>query len=56
MSTYRQLVVLFGVAMILLGITLIVVTLTHGFGVGVLLGVMFVAAGGGRLWLNRGRR
>jgi hypothetical protein len=39
--------------MIALGIAMIVVTLAHGFGVGVLLGVLFIAAGAGRLLMLR---
>ena len=39
--------------MIALGIAMIVVTLTHGFGVGILLGALFVAAGVGRLLMLR---
>jgi hypothetical protein len=41
--------------MIGLGFALIVVTLLHGFGVGILLGALFVAAGAGRLTLLRRR-
>jgi len=39
--------------MIALGIAMIVVTLTHGFGVGIVLGVLFIAAGVGRLLMLR---
>jgi hypothetical protein len=39
--------------MIALGIAMIVVTLTRGFGVGILLGVLFIAAGVGRLLMLR---
>jgi hypothetical protein len=43
-------------AMIGLGIAIIVVTLVHRPGpVGILLGLLFVAAGGGRLWMLRRR-
>jgi hypothetical protein len=52
---YRNLVAGMAMLMILLGVAMIVVTLTRGFGVGLLLGALFVAAGGGRLWLLRGR-
>jgi hypothetical protein len=41
--------------MIALGIAMIVVTLAHGFGVGLLLGILFVAAGIGRLLMLRRR-
>ena len=43
-------------AMLLLGVAMLVVTLTRGGGplaVGVLLGVLFCLAGAGRLWLTR---
>jgi hypothetical protein len=43
------------VLMIALGVALIVRTLVHGFGVGVLLGLLFIAAGVGRLLLMRRR-
>jgi hypothetical protein len=39
--------------MIALGIAMIVVTLRHGFGVGIVLGVLFIAAGVGRLLMLR---
>jgi hypothetical protein len=39
--------------MIALGAAMIVVTLTHGFGIGILLGVLFIAAGVGRLLMVR---
>lgn len=45
------------VAMVLIGIAMLVQTLTAGGGplaLGVILGVLFVAAGAGRLWLQRG--
>jgi hypothetical protein len=43
-------------AMIVVGLALIARTLAAGGGVlaiGVLLGVLFIAAGAGRLWVNR---
>jgi hypothetical protein len=46
------------VLMVLIGIALIVRTLVEGAGgvaFGLLLGVMFIAAGAGRLWLGRQR-
>ncbi len=47
---------LIAVVMVLLGLTLIIRTLsTGGFGVGVVLGALFVAAGGGRYWMLRGK-
>ena len=45
-------------AMVGLGIAMIVVTLTHGGGAiasGVVIGLLFVLAGGGRLWTQRRR-
>jgi hypothetical protein len=54
-STYRGLVTLTAGLMIALGISMLVFTLAHGGGVGVVLGVLFVAAGGGRLYLLRKR-
>ena len=48
MSMYASLIRLLAVLMIGLGIALIVRTLPH-FGVGVVLGLLFVAAGVGRL-------
>lgn len=41
--------------MIALGVAMIVVTLSHGFGVGLLLGLLFIAAGVGRLLMLRRR-
>ncbi len=53
---YRNMVLTMAFAMVLLGIALIIRTLAQGgFGVGVVLGVLFVAAGGGRYWMLRGR-
>ncbi len=48
----------FGVAMVALGVAMLARTLASGAGplsYGVLLGVLFVLAGGGRLWIARGR-
>jgi uncharacterized membrane protein YgaE (UPF0421/DUF939 family) len=45
-------------AMVAVGIAMLAVTLAGGSGplaLGVVLGVLFVAAGAGRLWLARGR-
>ena len=41
-----------------LGVAMIVVTLSNGGGpvaVGIIIGLLFVAAGGGRLWVERRR-
>ncbi len=46
------------VAMVVLGVAIVGSTVARGGGpaaVGVLLGVLFVAAGCGRLWAERGR-
>ena len=56
MSTYRRLSVLLAATIVALGIALIAVTLANGGGqVGILLGVLFIAAGAGRLYVQRGR-
>jgi hypothetical protein len=49
---------LLSAAMVVLGVAMIVITLTRGGGplaVGILFGVLFVLAGGGRLWAQRRR-
>ena len=55
MSTYRGLVTLMAVTMIVLGLTMVTLTLAHGLGVGLLLGILFMAAGVGRLLMLRRR-
>jgi len=45
----------FSVLLIALGLAMLVRTLAGGFGIGVILGVLFVAAGAGRLMLLRRR-
>jgi hypothetical protein len=55
MSVYRGLVTFLAVVMILLGLAIVTRTLLHGLGVGLLLGVLFVAAGVGRLLMLRRR-
>jgi hypothetical protein len=56
MPVYRNMVRLMALTMVLLGIAMIVVTVARaGFGVGVVLGMLFIAAGGGRFWMLRGR-
>jgi len=54
-STYKGLVTFMALAMILLGLAMLTVTLIHGSGVGLILGVLFVAAGVGRLLMLRRR-
>ena len=49
---------LLGAVMVLLGVAIVVRTVTAGGGVtafGILLGALFVAAGAGRVWLARSR-
>jgi len=44
--------------MVLIGLAMIATTLTNGGGpvaLGLVLGVLFIAAGGGRLWAERRR-
>jgi hypothetical protein len=53
---YRQLTTLTALVMITLGMAMIGVTIAHGFGVGIVLGLLFIAAGAGRLYVLRGRR
>ena len=48
---------LLSVAMVLIGVAMLVRSIGAGagpLGLGVILGVLFVAAGAGRLWLQRG--
>jgi hypothetical protein len=50
---YRTLTRISASLLVALGVTMFVVTLWHGGGVGLVLGSLFVAAGAGRLWLLR---
>jgi len=52
---YRTLTTISASLLVALGLVMLVVTLWHGGGVGVLLGLLFVAAGAGRLYLLRKR-
>ena len=52
MSMYRTLVRTIAFVMILIGVALIVRTMPH-FGVGVILGLLFIGAGVGRLLMLR---
>ena len=52
---YRQLVFVLSVVLVALGMAMIVVTAERGGGIGYLLGVLFVAAGVGRVVLMRRR-
>jgi hypothetical protein len=55
-TAYRGVVQLLAGLMIVLGIVMLGITLSHGGGVGILLGLLFVAAGAGRLYLMRRRK
>ena len=55
MTLYRRSVALIALVFIGLGVTMVVVTLVRGGGVGVALGGLFVALGVGRLLMLRGR-
>ena len=50
---YRTLTTISASLLVALGVVMLVVTLWHGGGVGVVLGVLFIAAGAGRLYLLR---
>jgi hypothetical protein len=52
---YRTLTTISASLLVALGLAMLVVTLWHGGGVGLVLGVLFIAAGLGRLWLLRRR-
>jgi hypothetical protein len=52
---YRGSIRLLSAALVVLGLAMIVVTAVRGGGIGLLLGVLFVAAGAGRLHLLRRR-
>ena len=50
---YRQMTTLIAFVMIALGLSMIGVTIAHGLGRGILLGLLFIAAGVGRLYVLR---
>jgi hypothetical protein len=52
---YRDVVATFGLVAIALGVALIVRTAVNGGGVGIVIGLLFVALGVGRLYLLRRR-
>ena len=57
MSGYRTATVMLAALTIALGVALVGATLAQGSGgLGILLGLLFVAAGAGRLYLARGGR
>ena len=53
MRAYRAAVAVFALAFVAIGVAIVVVTATHGGGIGYLLGLLFVAAGVGRLVMLR---
>jgi hypothetical protein len=55
MTMYRTLVRTIATLMIVLGLAMLSLTLRHGFGVGVILGLLFIGAGVGRLLMLRRR-
>jgi hypothetical protein len=55
-SAYRNGIVLFGVVFIGLGVAITVRTALGGFGVGLLLGPLFVALGAARIYLALRKR
>jgi hypothetical protein len=54
-SAYRRLSQVLALVTVALGVALLVVTIARGGGIGILLGLAFVAAGAGRLYLQRSR-
>ena len=56
MNWYRDVVATFGVVAIAIGIALIIRTAIAGGGVGIIIGLLFVALGAGRLYLLRRRK
>jgi hypothetical protein len=52
---YKDIVLAFGLVAIAIGIALIVRTIAEGGGVGIVIGLLFVALGVGRLYLLRRR-
>jgi hypothetical protein len=53
MTMYRTLVRTIAGVMIVMGVAMLKLTLRHGFGVGVILGLLFIGAGVGRLLMLR---
>jgi hypothetical protein len=53
MNMYRTLVRTIAGVMIAMGLAMVTLTLRHGFGVGVILGLLFIGAGVGRLLMLR---
>jgi hypothetical protein len=56
MNWYRDIVATFGLVAIAIGVALIVRTAIAGGGAGIVIGLLFIALGVGRLYLLRRRR
>jgi hypothetical protein len=56
LNAYRNATAVISVVTMGLGVALIAATVIHGGGIGVLLGVLFLVLGAGRLYLARGGR
>jgi len=57
MNSYRSVTLFLAALTIALGIALLAATLVHGSGgLGILLGLLFIVAGAGRLYVARGGR
>jgi hypothetical protein len=56
MNWYRDLVFTFGLVAIGIGIALIVRTIAYGGGIGIVIGLLFIGLGVGRLHLLRRRK
>src|SRR5262249_42756758 len=56
MNAYGNTTVAISIVTMGLGVALIAVTAAHGGGIGILLGLLFLALGAGRLYLARGGR
>ncbi len=52
---YRNAVLMLAALTVALGAAILIVTIARGGGVGLLLGVLFIAAGSLRIWLIRRR-
>ena len=55
-NVHRQMTTVMSTLLILLGVALLIRTIAEGGGplaTGLLLGVLFIAAGAGRLWMSR---
>jgi hypothetical protein len=58
-EVHRAATLLLSAAMVVIGVAMLAITLANGGGplaIGVLMGVLFVVAGGGRLWFTARNR